>query len=156
MYDFQQEARRKRYGRVKRGWHRAKIYQAELRNTWNVGAEQRQYIKVDFEIIGDEEHRDVLVPGFFGRNKNEADPRFINLGHAARMQGDYGVNINAVLRDLWGRELMVFVVHRYKKGQRRDRVEDFRILPELASAIKQEINGDLNSNGSDKGERPPF
>jgi hypothetical protein len=130
MYDFQKERPGKRYGRVKRGWHRAKIYRAELRNAWNAIGDQRQYIKVDFEIMNDEEYRDMLVSGFFSHNKTRADRRLLNLGHAARLQGDYGDNINAVLRDLWSKELMVFVVHRFKKGQRRGRVEDFRPLPE--------------------------
>ena len=129
MYDFQQEAPRKRYGRVKRGWHHARIHQAELRNAWNAIGDQRQYIKVDFEIINEREYSDMLVPGFFNHNNTKADPRFLNLGYAARLQDDYGDNINAVLRDLWGKELMVFVVHRYKKGQRRDRVEDFQPFP---------------------------
>ena len=126
MYNFTQEPS-KRYGRVKRGWHPAKIHETGLNNAWS--GLSRQYIKVNFEIIREKESKDILVPGFFNCNENgKPDPRFLHMGKAAGLRDDYGNDVNLVLRDLIGRELLVYVVHRYKKGRRRDRAEDFRPL----------------------------
>jgi hypothetical protein len=109
------------------GWHAGRIYQGSLRNT-NSGA-FRQYIHVEFEIIGDKRYRDILVPGFFNYNKNgKPDPRFLDMGRAAGLKEDYGSDLHRVLRDLIGKELQVYVVHRYRRGQRRERAEDFRPL----------------------------
>ena len=83
----------------------------------------------DFEIIREKEYRDILVPGFFNYNKNgRPDPRFLHMGKAAGLREDYGSDVNPVLRDLMGKELMVYVVHRCKNGRRRDRAEDFKPL----------------------------
>ena len=126
MYNFTQEPS-KRYGRVKGGWHPARIHETGLNNTRS--GLSRQYIKVDFEIIQEREYKNILVPGFFNYNKNwKPDPRFLEMGKAAGLKGDYGDDIDQVLRDLLGRELKVYVVHRYKNGQRRERAEDFRPL----------------------------
>ena len=126
MYNFQNQEPTKRYGRVKRGWHPARIHEIDLNNAWSGLA--RQYIKANFEII-QKEFEDILVPGFFNCNENgKPDPRFLQMGKAAGLSEDYGDDLNSVLRDLIGRELMVYVVHRYKKGRRRDRAEDFRSL----------------------------
>jgi len=127
MYNFTQELT-KRYGRVKRGWHSAKIHETGLNNNTRSGL-SRQYIRVDFEIIHETESKDILVPGFFNCNENgKPDPRFLQMGKAAGLRDDYGNDVNLVLRDLIDRELLVYVVHRYKKGRRRDRAEDFRPL----------------------------
>ena len=126
MYNFTQEPS-KRYGIVKRGWHPAKIHETSLNNAWSDLS--RQYIKANFEIINENEFKDILVPGFFNCNENgKPDPRFLQMGKAAGLKDDYGNDLNLVLRTLIGRELMVYVVHRYKKGRRRDRAEDFRPL----------------------------
>jgi hypothetical protein len=127
MYTFEEQKPHKRYRKVKRGWHIGKIYQASLNNTRS--GQLRQYIKVDFEIMREKECKDSLVPGFFNYNKNRnPDPRFLEMGKAAGLRGDYGNDINPVFRDLIGKELMIYIVHRYKRKQRRDRVEDFRPL----------------------------
>lgn len=41
--------------------------------------------------------------------------RILILEEAAGLMGDYGDEINPVLRELIGKELMVYVVHKYKK-----------------------------------------
>jgi hypothetical protein len=156
MFNFKEEKPKKGYGRVKRGWHQARIYQAELRNAWNDDGEQRQYIKVDFEIIKEEEYCDVLVPGFFGHNKNRPNRRFLKLGYAAGLQEDYGDDLNAVLRDLWGKEVLVFVLHRYKEGLRRDRVEDYKPLHEESITLEAEMTEELNWNDSAENGELPF
>lgn len=70
----------------------------------------------DFEIIHEQEHKDILVPGFFNYNKNRTpDHRILILEETAGLMGDYGDEINPVLRELIGKELMVYVVHKYKK-----------------------------------------
>jgi hypothetical protein len=127
-YNFDEMEPKKRYRRVKRGWHPGKIHQASLKNSF--GGQFSQYIKVDFEIIREKEYSNVLVPGFYNYNKSwKPDQRFLDLGKAAGLRGDYGNDINAVLRDLKGKELSVYVVHRYKNGWRREQVKDFRSLP---------------------------
>jgi hypothetical protein len=127
-YNFDEKEPKKRYQRVKRGWHAGKVYQASLKNSFR--AQSGQYLKVDFEIIQEKEYRNVLVPGFFNYNKGwKPDQRFLDLGKAAGLRGDYGNDIKAVFRDLIDKKLLVFVVHRYKSGRRRERVEDFRPLP---------------------------
>jgi hypothetical protein len=100
MFIFGENRDRKRYGRVNRGWHPAKIYQAVLKN--NRGNNPRQYISVDFEIIHERQNKDKLVRSFFNYNRN----------------GKPDVS----------RELMVYVVHRYRNKKRFDRAEDFRPL----------------------------
>ena len=125
MFDFQDNKSQKRYGWVKRGWHIARIHQPSLKNS-RVG---NQYIKIDFEIIQEEECRDILVPGFFNYNRNgKADPRFLDMGKAAGLRENYGDDLNSVFHDLLGKELKVHVVHRYKGGRRRERVDDFETL----------------------------
>lgn len=125
-YNFQIQEPSKRYGRLKRGWHAARIHQASLKSTRS-GA-LRQYINAEFEIIREKQYRDILVPGFFNYNKNgKPDPRFLDMGKAAGLRENYA-NVYSVLRDLIGKELSIYVVHRYKKGQRRERAEDFRPL----------------------------
>ena len=89
----------------------------------------RQYIKLDFVIILEREFTNILVPGFFNYNKNgRPDPRFLDMGKAAGLKENYGNDVNLVLQDLISKELMVYLVHPYKKGKRRDRAEDFRSL----------------------------
>ena len=128
MFNFEDKKSHKRYGRIKRGWHTGRIHQSGRKNRRS--KVPRQYIKVDYEIIQERECKNVLVPGFFNYNKNwKPDPRFLEMGKAAGLKGDYGEDIDQVLRDLLGNELKIFVVHRYKNGQRRERVEDFRPLP---------------------------
>ena len=102
MFDFQDNKSQKRYGWVKRGWHIARIHQPSLKNS-RVG---NQYIKIDFEIIQEEECRDILVPGFFNYNRNgKADPRFLDMGKAAGLRENYGDDLNSVFHDLLGKEL---------------------------------------------------
>jgi hypothetical protein len=126
MYNFHNREPTRRYGRVKRGWHPARIHEIGLNNAWSDLA--RQYIKANFEMT-EKQFEHILVPGFFNCNeKGTPDPRFIQMGKAAGLSEDYGDDLNAVLRDLIGRELMVYVVHRYKGGRRRERAEDFKPL----------------------------
>ena len=123
MFNFQDNKPQKRYGRITRGLHTASIHQASRQNSKS----GHQYIRVDFEIINERECKDILVPGFFYYDENgKADPRFLALGKAAGLTRDYGKDLKSVLRDLIGRELCIFVNHRYKNGRRRERAEDFK------------------------------
>ena len=113
MYNFTKELPRKRYGRVKRGWHSGRIYQLSVKN--HNASTSRQYIKEDIEIL-EEEFKDIIVPAFFNYKKiGKADYKFICMGKAAGLSGDYGNDLNAVFNELLGKELLVFVVHKYKK-----------------------------------------
>jgi hypothetical protein len=138
MFIFGENRDRKRYGRVNRGWHPAKIYQAVLKN--NRGNNPRQYISVDFEIIHERQNKDKLVRSFFNYNRNgKPDVRFLDLGEAAGLKGAYET-IHETFSDLIGKELMVFVVHRYRNKKRFDRAEDFRPLysdDELKDSIEE-------------------
>lgn len=127
-YDFSQDLPAKRYGLVQRGWHRAKVYQAEIRTARDERGE-RKYIKIDFELL-DQENRDKLVAGFFNHTTRSGglDQKFSFLCRDAGLNSDYGSDIGTVFQELIGREVEVFVVHRYRKGKRWDRVEDFRSL----------------------------
>ena len=128
MFNFEDKESQKRYGRIKRGWHTGRIHNLGRKNRRS--KVPRQYIKVDFEIIQESEYKNILVPGFFNYNKNwKPDPRFLEMGKAAGLKGNYGEDIDQVLRDLLGKELKIYVVHRFKNGQRRERAEDFRPLP---------------------------
>jgi hypothetical protein len=51
----------------------------------------------------------------------------LDLGEAAGLKGVYET-IHETFSDLIGRELMVYVVHRYRNKKRFDRAEDFRPL----------------------------
>jgi len=130
MYNFKQKFPRKRYGKVKQGWHTAKIYQVEIKNV--ISKNSRQYIKVDFEIISDSKYADIIVPGFFSCKKNRRlDRRFLRMGSAAGLNKEYGPGLQPIFSDLLGKELLVYVVHKYLKGRlRRDRIDDFNPLPE--------------------------
>jgi len=129
MYNFKEKRSSKRYRHLKRGWYKGKTFQAKIKSPKS--GELRQYINVDFEIIDDEKNKDTLVPSFFSYNKNGGpDPKFMDMGEAAGLTEDYGNDLNRVLRDLIDRELMIYVVHRYKKGRRRERVIDFKPIPE--------------------------
>ena len=142
MFNFGEQKRNKRYGRVKRGWHIARIHQASRENSRS----GNQYIKVDFEMIQERECRYILVPGFFNYNrKGKVDPRFLDLGKAAGLRENYGDDLNSVLHDLIGMELRVHVVHRYKGGRRRERADDFEALVQDSDAGKELSNeaGDL-------------
>jgi hypothetical protein len=63
MFNFEETIPPKRYGRIKKGWHAARVYSADLKNNRN--NRLRQHIRIDFEIIHEEEYKSVLVPGFF-------------------------------------------------------------------------------------------
>jgi len=127
MFNFKDSKPVRRYGRIKRGWHVARICQLYLKNNRNKWG--GQYIKVDFEIIRNREYKNILVPGFFSfREGGKADPQFIEMGKVAGLRKDYGDDINSVLRDLIGKELKIYVVHRYKNGHRRERVKDYKPL----------------------------
>jgi hypothetical protein len=115
-----------RYGFVKKGWHEAKIHWSEVIDSKN-RLDQHQYLKVDFVVRGARD-RYCLVPAFFNHGKDAADPKFIGLCLAAGLDDDYGSDIDAVLEALLGLKLQVFVNHRFKRGRRRDKVEDFKPL----------------------------
>ena len=126
MFKFGENRNKKRYGRVKRGWHPARVYVAVLKNDRKNSA--RQYIGVDFEIIHEPKNKDKLVKAFFNYNRNrKPDPRFLDLGEAAGLKGVYET-VHQIFSDLIGKELMVYVVHRYKNKKRFDRAEDFKPL----------------------------
>jgi len=133
MYNFSKSGPIKRYGRVTRGWKLAKIYKSLVKNS--IFQSSGQYIKTDFEML-EKEFIDILVPAFFSFPKyGKADPKFLSMGEAAGLSKDYGEDLKEVFNDLQGRELMVFVVHKYKKGRiRRDRVVNFKPLPEPGSS----------------------
>jgi|GEM_PF-6190383 len=129
MYNFDDNGSQKQYGRVKRGWHRARVHSAKLRTSRSRKGE-RQYVKVDFELL-EKKCSDILVPGFFNHYPNgKADKSSLELGRAAGLRGDYGRNVNLVLKDLVGRELYIFVVHRYKGGRRLENAVEFRPITE--------------------------
>jgi hypothetical protein len=92
-------------------------------------------IKADLEML-DDKFKDIIVPAFFYYNKKgKPDPKFITMGIAAGLDKDYGKDLQSVFKDLRGRELMAYVVHKYKKGRiRRDQVVDFKPLPEPGSS----------------------
>jgi hypothetical protein len=126
MFTFGENKDRKRFGRVTRGWHPAKIHQAVLKNDRRNNP--RQYIMVDFEIIHERQNKDKLVKSFFNYNRNgKPDVRFLDLGEAAGLKGVYET-IHEAFSDLIGKELMVFVIHRYKNKKRFDRAENFKPL----------------------------
>jgi hypothetical protein len=166
MFNFKDGKPVKRYGRIKRGWHIARIFQSSLNN--NRSGWGGQYIKMDFEIIRDIEYRNILVSGFFNcREGGKPDPQFIEMGKAAGLKKDYGNDINSVLRDLIGKELMIFVSHRYKNKRRRERVDDYKSLSndneftgkgqnERIGGINKEIGGnsqeEMEANDSDVGD----
>ena len=126
MFTFGENRDRKRYGKVTRGWHPATIYKAVLKNDRNNC--KRQYIGVDLEIIHERQNKDKLVKAFFSYNrKGKPDPRFLDLGEAAGLTGTYE-SVHQTLSDLIGKELMVYVVHKYRNKKRFDRAEDFKPL----------------------------
>jgi hypothetical protein len=127
MFNFDEKSLEKRYGRVKRGWHHGRIFQG-IRGSSRRGT-AGQYIKVDIEIIGEKQFKDILVPAFFFYNEGrKADQNFLSMGAAAGLRRNYGDDLNKVLQDIIGKELKILVVHRYKGGQRRDRAVDFKPL----------------------------
>ncbi len=129
MYNFDDNGSQKHYGRVVRGWHKARAHSAELRTSRSRKGE-RQYIKVDFELL-EKRYSDILVPGFFNHYPSgKADRTFLDLGRASGLKGDYGENVNQVLKDLVGRDVEVFVVHRYKDGRRLEKAVEFRPFPQ--------------------------
>lgn len=139
-YNFNGLKLDKRYGRIKRGWHNGRIHQAGTKNKRKGNG---RYIEVIFEIIGESQCNDIVVPAFFPYYESgKADQRFLNMGMAAGLTGDYGNDLNSVLRDLVKRELKIFVVHRYKKDQRFERVIDFRALHQASDGVDQMDPGD--------------
>jgi hypothetical protein len=131
MYDLRDYKPEKKYGKAKKGWHRARTYRGELRNGRSKFGGTYQYLKIDFEIL----EKGVLVPGFFSHKKNARvpDPMLWKMCTALGMHNkDYRDDAAGFFRDVIGRELWVKVVHRYKvvgnRRFRRDRVEDFRPL----------------------------
>jgi len=132
MFNFEQNIPRKRYGKVKGGWHPGKIYQLSLNNYHR--NKSGQYIKEDIEIM-EEKFRDIIVPAFFYYNNGNPERKFIIMGKAAGLNKNYRNDMQSAFNDLLGRELMVYVVHKYKKGRiRRDQIVDFKPLPEPGSS----------------------
>jgi len=132
MYNFDQELQLMRYDKVAQGWKKGKIHRFHINNS--ISNLSRQYIKQDFEML-EEGLENILVPAFFYYRKHgNPDPKFIAMGFAAGLKKDYGNDLQAVFSDLRGRELMVYVVHRYKKGRiRRDQIVNFKPLAEPGS-----------------------
>ena len=129
MYNFSEQKSEKRYGWVTRGWHKAKVFQMSTKNSRK--GKSNQYIQAVFEIMDEDVHENILVPAFFNLFKNgKTDHKFMEMGRAAGLTGDYGSDLNLVLQVLIDRELMIYVVHRYKSGQRRERAVDFKSLLE--------------------------
>ena len=116
------------YGKVKKGWHYAKIYSAALKNGKSRKGKFYQYIIIDFLII----EEDVLVPFFTFYNKEHTEPDhlFGKLLMTAGLNDDYSNDQVGFFKDLIGKELMVNVEHTYKKPNRirRDRETDFDFL----------------------------
>jgi hypothetical protein len=140
MFNFDEKSLEKRYGRVKRGWHHGRIFQGNSRRGM-----AGQYIKVDIEIIGEKQFKDILVPAFFPYNEGrKADRNFLIMGAAAGLNRNYGDDLNKVLQDLIGKELKILVVHRYKGGQRRDRAVDYKPV-QLHSDEAQEVSSGESS-----------
>ena len=125
MFNFKETVSPKRYRRIKKGWHPARVYAADLKNNRN--NKLRQYIRIDFEIIHEKEYKSVLVPGFFSyRKSGKLDLKFLEMGKAAGLVRNYGNDVQSVFRDLIGKELMIYVVHRFKNKYRRERAVDFK------------------------------
>ncbi|MFC1828033.1 hypothetical protein ACFL0O_00290 [Thermodesulfobacteriota bacterium] len=120
----------KLYGNVKRGWHRAEIHQAGIKNGRSKKGKEYQYILIDFLITKD----DVLVPffSFYKKGQERPDPAFAKLLSIAGVTGDFSNDQFGLFDALLGSELMVRVTHRFKGPNRirRDAVTDFRYLRE--------------------------
>ena len=149
MYDLRNYRPRKWYGKVKQGWYRAKIYAGGLRKRRSKRGNEYQYIKIDFEIIAEEKYRNVLVPGFFFYRKGELkpDPQLGKVCFAVSLVGDYRNDSSSFFNDIIGQELMIKVVHRFKRSGnsriRRERADDFRPLLEADAQFSEEY-GELN------------
>ena len=129
MFDFTDYDRREKfYGKVKKGWHKAQIYTAGMKNGTSKKGKPYQYISIDFLII----EEDVLVPffTFYNEGQKKPDPVFGKMVVIAGISGDYSNNRGGFFKALAGKELKVYVEHRYKKPNRtrKDIVTDFDYL----------------------------
>jgi hypothetical protein len=93
------------------------------------------------QINEDHRYRDILVPASFSYDMDwNVDRRFLHMGRVVGLNQDSGGDLNAVLRDLIGKVLMIFVNRRYPNGKRRDRANDFRPLQKSEENTVQIVN----------------
>lgn len=123
MYDFTKKTMpEKKQGEVEPGTYLAVIHGAWI-NTSQAG---NKYIKVDFEIIengGTPTNKP--VPAFFDLR---SDDRLFRLGKKVGLNRDYGDDLEAVLRDLRGKEVIIDVVPKIKNGKTFYNASNFRAV----------------------------
>lgn len=105
-YNFSDNYQGPPSGTLSEGWHRAKVVWSGVKDR-NDGS--GQYLKVDFEIV-EPGRENILVPAFFSYYPGGGmDKRFWYLGQAAGLKNDYGPDLDSVLADLFGRQVMIDV-----------------------------------------------
>ncbi len=126
MYNLDDErAPELTYGYFLKGWHDATIYSASLKNGTNRKGNNYQYIIIDFAIDNK------LAPSFFNHRQVQTrpDPDLWKVLKAVGLtSGNYTGNHGGFFNTLIGKQLQVYVVHKYPKRVRRDRAIDFRSL----------------------------
>ena len=124
--DLQEEIlERKRFGSIEKGWYKAQVYDTGT-GTPKSG-ENREFIKVDFEIIDTPGCTNTLVAGFFNfDSEGNPDFRFQRMAVCAGLRGEY--DTKGALEALKGAKLMVYVDHIHKSGSRDNRVVDYKLF----------------------------
>ena len=105
-YDFSGDYPGPPSANVSEGWHLAKVVWGGVKER-NDGS--GQYLKVDFEIV-EPGWENVLVPALLNYYPNGGmDKKFWYLCQAAGLKSNYGADLDSVLADLFGRQVMIDV-----------------------------------------------